>query len=388
MDRRNTNQTIYLIYEFLSEQGGLEREIINHARMLMEEGYKVKVLTCHLDKKIFDLLPFEGIDIETISKIKIKYESLNLALCFLGINNLSKYNPESFISYSFPCNFLIRRKKCKKINYVNHYPHFIYLSNQDRKEWAASTQGAKRKLAVILSYFFGSYLKRIDKSLLKKNKLIFMNSAFTQRRLEKLYNISNTIISYPPLDTKFKPSFKNDLINKEFIFSSSRIIPDKKYGWLIKSCSFMKHKLPLYLAGSVEESYKKILFTLAKKLKVEINFLGRLKTEKIINYYSSAAVFAFPTPEEDFGLVPAESLACGTPVVVWGDGAGPTEQIINGMNGFWAKPYDIKDFAKKLDLILNKQMKIKNKGKIIDSAKKFTYAEVKKGFIKEINKVL
>ena len=67
--------------------------------------------------------------------------------------------------------------------------------------------------------------------------------------------------------------------------------------------------------------------------------------QKLIIYYTNATLFAFPAPGEDFGLVPAESLACGTPVVVWGDGAGPTEQITDGLNGFHAKPYDLKDFV-------------------------------------------
>ena len=95
-----------------------------------------------------------------------------------------------------------------------------------------------------------------------------------------------------------------------------------------------------------------------------------------------------PIPNFEFGLGSVESLACGTPAVVWGDGAAPTEQIINRINGFHARPYDLKDFAAKLDKSIETDFKSKNRKEILESAKKFSYTEVKKDFIKNIKKVL
>lgn len=386
MDRKNAKKHICLIYEFLSEQGGLEREIIAHANMLKEEGYNVSILTCHFDKKILKLLPFDGLKIEEISRIKTPFEWLNLAFCFIGIHKLKNYSPNAFISYSFPCNFLIRKKRAIKINYVNHLPHFLYLKGFELIEWANATQGMKRGLSVFLSWILGPWLRRIDKKIIKNNKLVFMNSKFTKKNLDKLYNI-DSIVSYPPLDKRFS-KLPEKRINEKFIFSSSRIIPDKKYEWLIESCSLMKNKLPLYLAGSVEEKYRQRLIAFARQKNVNLRFLGRLNTEEIKNYYGSAQVFAFPAPGEDFGLVPAESLACGTPVVAWGDGAGPTEQITDKVNGYLAKPYNLKDFASKIDLIMETKIKSKNREKMINSSEKFSYNSIKKDFIKEVNKIL
>lgn len=376
-----------LIYEFLSEPGGIERVMINHARFLKEEGYNVTILTCYLDPKILKIMPFEGLKVSSIGRINTGIESLDMALCFLGINKIKKYNPAAFLSYSFPSNYIIRKKRAKRIDYVSHYPNFLYLSKKERAEWSSSTRGIKRKIAFLLSLFFGNYLKKLDKKLFLKNDLVFMNSKYTQRRLEKLYNVKNTIVSYPPLDKRFDNPPKAS-IKEKFVFSCGRIIPDKKYEWLIETISFLKNKRPLYIAGSIENSYKKKLENLAKKNNVKLKFLGRLVTEELLKYYASAEVFAFPAPKEDFGLVPAESLACGTPVVVWGDGAGPTEQVIDGITGYLAKPYDIKDFAKKIDLCIEKKLKSKNKKKIIDSAKKFKYGSIKKDFISQIKKLV
>ena len=382
MDRRE-HKSISLVYEFLSEQGGLEREIINHANFLKQAGYHVQVLTCYLDKKLLELLPFQGITIKEISTFKTPWEAVNLILCFFGFNNLKKIKSDAFLSYSAPCNFLLRNNKGKKINYINHFPHFLYLNKKEKIEWASSTKGLKRWISVILSWFLGSILKKTDMSLVKKNNLNFVNSNFTKKTIESIYMIK-TLVSYPPIDPQFKPVQTNKTKEK-YIFSSSRIIPDKKYEWVIEALSFTKNKLPLYVAGSVEPEYKNKLINLAYKQGVRLVFLGKLKTESIREYYSNAECFVFPAPGEDFGLVPAESLACGTPCIVWVDNAGPTEQVKEGINGYLAKPYDTKDFARKIDICLDSNFKKKNRKLILESAKKFSAEEVKKDFIKKIN---
>jgi len=376
---------IYFLYDFLSEPGGLERELLSHAKYMKKEGYDVKILTCYLDKSILSDLSFEGIKIETLPKLKTNIEALDIGLCLLGFNNIKEYNPDLFISYSTQMNFLIRNKKTKKVDFMNHLPNFLYLEGDERKEWARNTKGSKRKIAVFLANNFGKYLKKLDINLVKKNTLIFANSNFTKSRVDKTYKV-NSISSYPPLDKAFKPLRKK--IKEKFIFSSSRIIPDKKYELLIEAIALMKNKLPCYVSGPVDEKYKAELEALAKKKKANITFLGKISFDELIARYSSASVFAFPTPGEDFGLVPAESLACGTPVVVWGDGAGPTEQVIHGVNGYHAKPYDLQDFADKMDLILNSGLKKENQNKIIASARKFSIDEIMKDFAKEIKRII
>lgn len=372
---------IALLYEFLSEQGGLEREIINHSKFLIEEGHDVLILTCHKEKKICKFLPFDNLKIEEISLFRTKFQILNLILCFLGLNNLNKYSPDLFISYSFPSNFLIRNLRTKKINYINHYPHFLYLKGKYRKEWANTFE---RKISLLLSFLFGNLFKKVDKFLVKECSLLFTNSYFTKKKIDLIYNV-NTFMSYPPLDEKIKKTFIKP--NKKFIFSCGRIVPDKKYDWLIKSVSKMENKIPLYLAGQIDKKYLKYLNSLAKSLNVDLVFLGKLNTPNLCNYYSSAEVFAFPTPGEDFGLVPIESLVCGTPCVVWGDGSGPNEQIINGVNGLYAKPYDLEDFSKKLDFCIETNFKAVKKNSIKKSIQKFSKAKIKKDFIEKIDSI-
>ncbi|MBI2498618.1 glycosyltransferase [Candidatus Woesearchaeota archaeon] len=379
---------IYLIYDFLTEPGGLERLMANHAKMLKEDGFEVEVLTYHYNEEVIKRAGFESITIKNISVVKTRSELINIFLSvflsFFGINKLRDCNPDLFITYSFPANYLIRNKRIRRINYMNHYPHFLYLKGKEKTEWASSIKGFKRWAVTISSWFLGWYFKKLDVGLVRKSDLNFANSNFTKKRLDKVYN-TKCIVSYPPISKIFTPS--KTKIEDRYIFAAGRIIPDKKYDWLIESCSLMKNKLPLYISGDGGNEYVEKLTKLAKENEVEIRFVDR-SLKNLIVYYTNAAAFGFSTPGEDFGLVPAESLACGTPVVVWGDGAGPTEQVIDGVNGYYANPYDLKDFAAKLDKIIDTNLKTRNRKEIIASSKKFSYEEVKMGFIKEIKMIL
>jgi glycosyltransferase involved in cell wall biosynthesis len=376
---------VCLVYDFLTEYGGIERLMVNHARMLQEQGIEVEILTCYYDKKVLEKMGFGNIKVTNISSIKMPSEFLSLVLCFLGFNKLKKISSDLIMSYSFPSNFLIRNLQLKKIDYMNHVPRFLYMSTNDRWDWAKSTPGLKRPVSFILSLLFNEELIKLDKKLVNKNKLVFTNSSFTKAKIDPIYKIKS-IVSYPPVDPVFTES--KSKINKKFILCSGRIIPDKKFDWLIEICSMMKNKIPLYLSGQCNDSYKKELQRLAKRKNVKLKFLGRLSTDNLVKYYSSAEVFAFPVPLCDYGLVPIECLSCGTPVVLWGDGGGQAEQVVNGKNGYYAKPYNLNDFAKKIDFCIDNKFKNEHKTQIVKLAHKFAFATVKKGFIREIKKIL
>lgn len=76
---------------------------------------------------------------------------------------------------------------------------------------------------------------------------------------------------------------------------------------------------------------------------------GYISDIKILRaYYSAADLLVYPTKADTFGLVVAEAMACGTPVLATNVG-GVTEQIIEGQNGFVVElGIDEKALAKKV----------------------------------------
>ncbi len=77
-------------------------------------------------------------------------------------------------------------------------------------------------------------------------------------------------------------------------------------------------------------------------------FLGHVTDLELRELYSNALFTAFPFTEEPFGLIPLESMACGTPVLTY-DFQGPAETVVEGRTGWrTANPLDFVQRAQRL----------------------------------------
>lgn len=387
---------IYLIYDFLTEAGGLERLMAMHGKALQKQGYDVKLLFGCIDPKLAKEDMFSGLKIEEFSLVKGN-ETKKIIMNLFGFNKLKKYkDADCFISYSFPSNFLIRKFNCKKAMFLPHYPNFLYLPLKERIKWIAS---GKRIMAFVSGILFGSILKKLDKKLANKLDLVFICGKFTKKNVENIYNFKKWVINYSPATGEFKKLNRKECeyvlgkynINGKFILNSGRIIPDKRVDWLIRSFAILSKKdtdIELVICGQGKENYIKKLKDLIKKLKLKrARILGFISKQDLIALYNLADVFAFPTPKEDLGCVPLEAMVCGTPCVVWGDGAGPSETVTDEVSGLHAKAYNLKDFAEKMFFLIEKNFKKKNQSKIIKSVEKFTEKPQTEEFISEIKKL-
>jgi glycosyltransferase involved in cell wall biosynthesis len=64
-----------------------------------------------------------------------------------------------------------------------------------------------------------------------------------------------------------------------------------------------------------------------------IQFLGAVSDEELVNLYSNALYVLFTFTHEPFGYIPIESMACGTPVITYNT-QGPSESVIDGSTGW------------------------------------------------------
>jgi glycosyltransferase involved in cell wall biosynthesis len=157
------------------------------------------------------------------------------------------------------------------------------------------------------------------------------------RRIEKFYKITPPVI-YPPVNTEFFTIDKN-VKKEDFFLVVSRLRPYKRIDLAIEA--FNKTKLPLLIIG--EGSLKGPLTRVAKR---NIQFLGKKTDDEVRDYYRRAKALIFPT-FEDFGIVPLEACACGTPVIAFGEG-GATETIVDGRSGTFFHPQTAEALAEVL----------------------------------------
>lgn len=135
------------------------------------------------------------------------------------------------------------------------------------------------------------------------------NSNFIARRIKKTYRRDSTVI-YPPVDTtKFHPCHHKE----DFYLTASRMVPYKKMDLIVESFRDMPDK-KLIVVGSGPEMSKVI-----SKMGSNIKILGQQPDATLVNLMQRAKAFVFAA-EEDFGIVPLEAQACGTPVIAYGKG--------------------------------------------------------------------
>jgi len=66
-----------------------------------------------------------------------------------------------------------------------------------------------------------------------------------------------------------------------------------------------------------------------------VEVLGYVSDNELVELYSNALFTLFPFTEEPFGYVPVESMACGTPVLTYNK-QGPSETVEHGVTGWLA----------------------------------------------------
>jgi glycosyltransferase involved in cell wall biosynthesis len=148
-------------------------------------------------------------------------------------------------------------------------------------------------------------------------------SKHIKTRINTIYSRNSEII-YPSIDFR---KYSRQKVKKDIYYvAASRFVPYKKIDLLIETFNDLKNK-KLYIIGDGErfEQYK--LLAKSKNIK----FLGWVSEKDKISVFSKARALIYPA-FEDFGIVPIEAQACGTPVIAYGKGGLRDTVVSKGAN--------------------------------------------------------
>ncbi len=170
-------------------------------------------------------------------------------------------------------------------------------------------------------------LARWDASTADRPNRFVSNSQHVAGRIGRYYNRQSTTV-YPPVDTVFYHPASAPRASHFLVVSA--LVPYKRIELAIDACG--RAGAALRIVGDGPDRRR-----LEAAAKGRVAFLGRLTDEEIRAEYRSAQAVLLPG-EEDFGIVPVEAQACGTPVVALGRG-GALETVVDGETGvLFAEP--------------------------------------------------
>ena len=200
--------------------------------------------------------------------------------------------------------------------------HISYVHTPMRYLWGFEDEYLGRMPALLKSLvrLILSQLRKWDLASNAHVEAFVANSENVRGRIRKFYN-RDAVVIHPPFDSAFFAVQPKEP-PAEFYLVVSAFAPYKRVDLVIEAFNELDKPLLVVGSGPMNAYYRKL------RQNSKISFLGSVSNQELAKLYSGAKALLFPT-DEDFGIVPLEAQACGTPVIAYARG-GALESVKHG----------------------------------------------------------
>ena len=190
-----------------------------------------------------------------------------------------------------------------------HTRHIAYLHSPMRYAWDTfHTHPELRSGFRFFQRLTLSYFRLWDKEAADRPDTLLVNSLYTRDRVTKYYRRESVVV-YPSVDLIASLEARE---RRGFLLVA-RLVKSKHIDIVVEA--FNKLRLPLKIVGA--GPFEK---TLRRQSGKNIEWLGAVDDTELAKLYPSVQAL-IQASEEDFGLVVAEALSLGTPVIAYNQGA-------------------------------------------------------------------
>jgi len=214
------------------------------------------------------------------------------------------------------------------LSYVHSPARYVWSPDFDGRG-SARVFGAARRA-----------LRSADVRLSRHVHAYAANSREIQARIRRYWKRDAVVIN-PPVDVDYfaAPPAARPTGPRGYLLGVGRWIPYKNFDLVIAIAA--EAGLPLVIAGSgpAEAALRRA----AADVRVPVTFEVKPSRQRLRELYRGARALLFPVTE-DFGIIPVEAQACGTPVLGLRRG-GLLETVVDGETGFLVDSTDPADYA-------------------------------------------
>ncbi len=325
---------VALVHELLTLRGGAENVLKVLANMFPE----APIYTLLYDeRKLGDMFPAERVHAANLTSL-VGY--LPSPFRFNHHLYLKKF-PKAVEAWNFDeFDLVISSSSAFAHNIItNGKPkHLSYVHAPARYLWDQTLAVQQRANPLARRYLSQTFhkLRQWDAEAAARADMILAASHNVQRRIQLYWDRPSDVL-HPPIDNSFFDSplpageglGVGEVVHKgatrenpDYFLIVSTLARYKQIDLAIAACN----KLGLHLKIVGEGQDRKRLESMAGPT---IEFYGYRQGDELRDLYSDAKAVIFPG-EEDFGLVPVEANACGTPVIAYRAG-GVLESQIEGV---------------------------------------------------------
>ena len=141
------------------------------------------------------------------------------------------------------------------------------------------------------------------------------NSAFVGERIRRTYG-RESVVLHPPVDLEFfTPAAPREPAAPDVYVTASRHVPYKRIDRIVEAFRALPTRRRVVLGDGPQHAFIRALAAGASNIELR----GEVPRAELRDWFRRARAFVFAA-EEDFGIVPIEAQACGTPVIALGKG--------------------------------------------------------------------
>jgi glycosyltransferase involved in cell wall biosynthesis len=304
---------IALVHDYLTQRGGAERVF----ELMCKRYPEADIFTSLYDPQKTIDLGDRIVNTTFLQKIPgaVKNFRLMAPFYFPAFRALDLQDYDLIISSSTSFAKAVRKRPDAR--------HICFCHNVTRFLWDTETYlreyGDYRYFAPLIEKIF-QLMRDVDLQYAQEPDIYIANSSVVARRIQKIYGKQALMINYP-IDTN---NFVFSDIKDEYYLASARMISYKRLDIIVEAFNWLGWRLLISGDGPEQARLK------AKALD-NIEFLGHVSDAKRKDLFSKAKSIIVAALE-DYGLVPVEANASGTPVIAYGAG-GVLDTQIHGKTG-------------------------------------------------------
>ena len=191
--------------------------------------------------------------------------------------------------------------------------HICYCHTPMRYVWSGYDDYARQLGPASRALFpwVAKRLRRWDFEAAQRVTVFVANSQAVASRIRKYYGRASTVI-YPPVDTEYFVPNDPSRRSGDYYLLVSQLVPYKRADLVVDAFNRSGRRLLVIGEGSERRN-------LERRAGPNVQILDPQPREAIRRHLQSCRGYVF-AGEEDFGIVIAEALACGTPVLAFGRG--------------------------------------------------------------------
>jgi len=358
---------IAIVTDWLNSKGGAEK-VTQHIAEIYPEAdiytsiYKEENFPAFKNRKVYtsfiNKLPFAH-----------KLHFLYLFLMPFAFENMNFDNYDLVINSNWACSKGIITNVDTK--------HIIYMHNPTRYIWDDCHKYLDQynvpKFIKFLAKPFLSKLRNWDFVASQRNDGIICNSSVVQKRIKKYYHLNSKVINPAFEDRNIKIKEKKE----NYYLAGGRLIPYKQFEIIVRAFNQNKKNLKIYGKGRLLENLKKL------NTNPNTEFLGYVDDQTHQNLLENAKAFLFPQ-KDDFGIVAAESIQHGCPVIAYKKG-GVVDIIKDKQNGIFFNEQNENSLIKAIEKF--EKMHFSSK-EIAKSSQQFTKQEFQSKIKAYIDKLI